>query len=140
MQALLLPLFEQLPHEFGDGVESDLASLGTGCEGERRCQVRLAGSAVSDDEDVLRLGGVLPGHQLTHKGLVDRRLRLVVGSAADSDRRLHLINETTMSFTTGGSYAKLEALNHTVLLVHSIRHTTFAEVVPCVTSSLAFVP
>jgi len=70
----LLAGLDQLADELRDGEEPDLSALSTGRERESGGQVRLAGSAVADDEDVLVLGDVLAAHEFADESLLDGRL------------------------------------------------------------------
>ncbi|HUW62924.1 MAG TPA: sulfatase-like hydrolase/transferase [Candidatus Bathyarchaeia archaeon] len=66
--------FEQLGDARGDGLESDVFSLGTGGMSECGGDMGLAGAGVAYEEDVLALTEVLAAHELGHQRAVDGRL------------------------------------------------------------------
>ena len=74
----VLPAFEELGDQSGNGEEADAPSLLTGGEGQGGGQVGLAGARVPDEEHVLAAVDVLAPDQLADQFVVDGRLGVKV--------------------------------------------------------------
>ena len=59
LQPFFLPALHELSHQIGGGMETNVSALGTSGKGQGANQMRLAGSRVSDQQDVFSFVQIL---------------------------------------------------------------------------------
>src|SRR5262249_59796460 len=72
-QTLLVASIQQFMDESRGGVEANRQPLLAGRETEPESDVRLAGAAIADRDDVLPAAHILRAGELQNEGLVERR-------------------------------------------------------------------
>jgi len=83
----LVTRLEQFVDQGGGGDEADGQTLLTGRQAEPDGDVRLAGAAVAQGDDILPAFHVRRAGEIQHQGLVERGQRLVVEAVEAFDRR-----------------------------------------------------
>ena len=67
LKPLFFPALHELSYKVGSRVEANVSALGTSGKRQRADQVRLAGSRVSDQQDVFSFVQILPSQKLPYQ-------------------------------------------------------------------------